>query len=107
MTTSCEPRVFLAQLLAEVDMLERELKDLSREAQRGGDFVRQLEEIAARDIRHVEEIEKNTVKVNQEILELKSREKFLTEAVTTGTKSAQLLVQMEARWRGRGRSPTS
>ena len=99
MTMSREPRVSLAQLLAEVDMLEKELKDLSREAQRGGDFVQQLEEIVARDVKHVKEIEKNTVRINQEILELESRENFLTEAVNTGTMSAQLLVQMETQAR--------
>ena len=91
MTMSREPRVSLAQLLAEVDMLEKELKDLSREAQRGGDFVQQLEEIVDRDVKHVEEIEKNTVRVNQEILELESRENFLTEAVNTGVTSGPSL----------------
>ena len=34
--------VSLSQLLAEVDRLERELKELGREAQRGGDYVHQL-----------------------------------------------------------------
>ena len=34
--------VSLSQLLAEVDRLEREMKELGREAQRGGDFVHQL-----------------------------------------------------------------
>ena len=99
MTMNRDPRLSFSQLLAEVDMLERELKDLSREAQRGGDFIQQLHEIVARDVKHVEEIEKDTARVNQEILELESREKFLTEAVNSGTKSAQLLVQMETQAR--------
>ena len=41
--------VSLSQLLAEVDRLERELKKQGREAQRGGDFVHQLQEIVKRD----------------------------------------------------------
>ena len=41
--------VSLSQLLSEVDRLERVLKELGSEVQRGGDFVHQLQEIVKRD----------------------------------------------------------
>jgi hypothetical protein len=52
--------VCASQLLAEVDRLEREMKELGREAQRGGDFVHQFQEIVERDTKGVEDIERNT-----------------------------------------------
>ena len=53
--------VSISQLLAEVDILEREL---SREAQRGGDFVHQLQEVVKRGAnKRVEDIERNTSKI--------------------------------------------
>ena len=69
--------VSLSQLLAEVDMLERELKKQGREAQRGGDFVHQLQEIVEEDNKRVEDMEDNTSKITQEMLEWEAREKFL------------------------------
>ena len=60
--------VSLSQLLAEVDMLERELKDLSREAQRGEDFNNQLQEIVERDLKNVEEIQKETSRISHTVL---------------------------------------
>ena len=93
--------VSLSQLLAEVDRLERELKELGREAQRGGDFVHQLQEIVERDTKRVEDIERNTSKIAQEMVEWEARERFLTDAVSTGTQSSQLLVQMESQARSK------
>ena len=61
--------VSLSQLLAEVDRLERELKELGREAQRGGDFVHQLQEIVERDTKWVVDIESNTRRIAQEMLD--------------------------------------
>ena len=44
-------------LVAEVDRLEREVKELGREARRGVNVVHQLMEIIERDEKRVEEIE--------------------------------------------------
>ena len=93
--------VSLSQLLAEVDRLERELKELGREAQRGGDVVHQLQEIIVRDENRVGDIERNTSKITQEMMEWEARERFLTAAVNTGTQSSQLLVQMESQARSK------
>ena len=93
--------VSLSQLLAEVDRLERELKKQGREAQRGGDFVHQLQEIVERDTKRVEDLERNTSKITQEMVEWEARERFLTDAVSTGTQSSQLLVQMESQARSK------
>jgi chromosome segregation ATPase len=93
--------VSLSQLLAEVDRLESELKKLGREAQRGGDFVHQLQEIVEKDTKRVEDMEDNTSKITQEMLEWEAREKFLTDAVSRGTQSSQLLVQMETQARSK------
>ena len=41
--------ISLSELLLEVDRLESELKELGREAQRGGDFVHHLEDIVERE----------------------------------------------------------
>ena len=93
--------VSLSQMLAEVDRLERELKEQGREAQSGGDFVHQLQEIVERDTKRVEDIERNASKVTQEMVEWEARERFLTDAVSTGTQSSQLLVQMESQARSK------
>ena len=69
MAITREHQFTLSQLLAEVDKLENELKDLSREAQRGGNVVQQLEEIVERDVKYVEEIQRDTARISQEILE--------------------------------------
>ena len=57
--------------------MERELKKQGREAQRGGDFVHQLQEIVEEDNKRVEDMEDNTSKITQEMLEWEAREKFL------------------------------
>jgi hypothetical protein len=45
----------------------------------------------------VEDIERNTSKmITQETLEWETRERFLTDAVSIGTQSSQLLIQMES-----------
>ena len=81
--------------------MERELKELGREAQRGGDFVHQLQEIVEEDNKRVEDMEDNTSKITQEMLEWEAREKFLTDAVSPGTQSSQLLVQMKTQARSK------
>ena len=58
MAKTIDHQFTLSQLLAEVDKLENELKDLIREAQRGGNVVQQLEEIVARDVKYVEDTER-------------------------------------------------
>ena len=98
MSGGCGP-ISLSELLAEVDRLERELKELGREAQRGGDFVHHLEEIVERDTRRVGEVERETSKIAREVLEWEDRERFLADAVTSNTNSSQLLVQMETQAR--------
>ena len=79
--------------------MERELKELGREAQRGGDFVHQLQEIVKRDTKRVEDIERNTSRITQEMVEWEAGERFLMDAFSTGTQSSQLLVQMESQAR--------
>jgi hypothetical protein len=49
----------------------------------------------------VEDIWRNTSKITQEMVEWEARERFLTEAVSTGTQSSQLLVQMESQARSK------
>ena len=85
----------LSALLAEVDKLEREIRDLSREEQRGEEYVKQLEQIIDKDIRQGQEIERDIVDLNREIAELEQRERFLISANETASQSVQLLKQME------------
>ena len=49
----------------------------------------------------MEDIWRNTSKITQEMVEWEARERFLTEAVSTGTQSSQLLVQMESQARSK------
>ena len=65
--------VSLSQLLSEVDRLERVLKELGSEVQRGGDYVHQLQEIVERDTKRVEDIGRNTSKITQEMVEWEAR----------------------------------
>ena len=81
--------------------MEWELKELGREAQRGGDVVHQLHEIIDRDEKRVGDIERNTSNITQEMMEWEARERFLTAAVNIGTQSSQLLVQMESQARSK------
>ena len=81
--------------------MEKELKELGREAQRGEDFVHQLQELVERDTKRVGEIERDTSKIAREMLEWEERERFLADAVSTGTQSSQLLVQMESQARSK------
>ena len=85
----------LSALLAEVDKLEREIRDLSREEQRGEEYVKQLEQIIDKDIRQGQQIERDIVDLNREIAELEQRERFLISANETASQSVQLLKQME------------
>ena len=74
--------------------------------------VHQLLEIIERDEMRVEEIERDTVKLTQELLEGETRKRFMTAAVNT-VNAARLVQQMEsqarigASSRRRGRSSTS
>ena len=70
-------------LVAEVDRLEREVKELGREAQRGVNVDHQLLEIIERDEKRVEEIERDTIKFTQELLEGETRKRFMTAAMKT------------------------
>ena len=56
-----------------MDRLERELKELGSEVQRGGDYVHQLQEIVERDTKRVEDIGRNTSKITQEMVEWEAR----------------------------------
>ena len=85
----------LSALLAEVDKLEREIRDLRREEQRGEEYVKQLEEIIDRGIRQGKEIERDIVDINRTIAELEQRERFLISAMETASQSVQLLKRME------------
>ena len=98
MSVGCGP-VSQSELLSEVDRLERGLKELGREAKRGGDFVHHLEEIVERNTRRVGEIDIETNKISREVLEWEERERFLADAVTSNTYSSQLLVQIETQAR--------
>ena len=93
------PSISLPELLAEVDRLERELKELGREAQRGEDFVRQLVEIVERDTRRVGEVERDTSYIAREMLEWEER--FLADALNSSAQSSQLLVHMETQARSK------
>ena len=54
--------------------------------------MHQLQEIVERDTKRVEDIGRNTSKITQKMVEWEARERFLTDAVSTGTQSSQLLV---------------
>ena len=61
----------------------------------------ELQEIVEEDNKRVEDMEDNTSKITQEMLEWEARERFLTDAVSTGTQSSHLLVQMESQARSK------
>ena len=56
-------------------------------------------EIIVRDTKRVEDIERNTSRITQEMVEWEAGERFLMDAFSTGTQSSQLLVQMESQAR--------
>ena len=87
-------------LVAEVDRLEREVKELGREARRGVNVVHQLLEIIERDEKRVEVIERDTVKFTQELLEGETRKRFMTAAVNT-VDAARLVQRMESKARSK------
>ena len=87
-------------LVAEVDRLEREVKELGREARRGVNVVHQLLEIIERDEKRVEVIERDTIKFTQELLEGETRKRFMTAAVNT-VNAARLVQQMESQARSK------
>ena len=87
-------------LVAEVDRLEREVKELGREARHGVNVVHQLLEIIERDKKRVEVIERDTVKFTQELLEGETRKRFMTAAVNT-VNAARLVQQMESQARSK------
>ena len=92
---SSSSRVSLTDLLAQVDRLDREVMDLGREAERGEQFVKELEEMINRDMKEGVEVEKKISSCSKDIRELEEREKFLINAVESSYQSSQLLVQME------------
>ena len=94
---SSSSRMSLTDLLAQVDRLEREVRDLGREAERGEHFVRELEETINRDMKEGAEVEKKISSCSKDIRELEDREKFLINAVESSYQSSQLLVQMETK----------
>ena len=87
-------------LVAEVDRLEREVKELGREARRGVNVVHQLLEIIERDEKRVEEIERDTIKFTQKLLEGETRKRFMTAAVNT-VNAARPVQQMESQARSK------
>ena len=62
--------------------------------------VHQLLEIIERDEMRVEEIERDTVKFTQELLEGETRKRFMTAAVNT-VNAARLVQQMESQARSK------
>jgi len=85
----------LSQLLAEVDKLEREIKLLNREAQKGEQYVHLMEEMIDRDMKKYAEIERDIANISKESRELEERDKFLTNAIQSGVQSANYLKKME------------
>jgi hypothetical protein len=57
--------------------------------------------IVEKDAKGIEDIEKNTCKITKEMVEWEARERFLTDALSTGTQSSQLLVQVESQARSK------
>ena len=55
----------LSQLLAEVDKLEREIKLLNREAQKGEQYVHLMEEMIDRDMKKYAEIERDIANISK------------------------------------------
>ena len=51
MTSRQRDDVTLTNILKQVDTLEREIRDLGREAQKGEQFVKNLEEVIDRSVR--------------------------------------------------------
>ena len=54
MTSRQRDDVTLTNILKQVDTLEREIRDLGREAQKGEQFVKNLEEVIDRLVKYVE-----------------------------------------------------
>ena len=55
----------LSELLAEVDKLEREIKLLNREAQKGEQYVQFMEEMIDRDMKKYAEIERDIANISK------------------------------------------
>jgi len=88
--------ISLSALLSQVDKLEGELKSLTREVDKGEQYVKTLEDMIERDMNEYAEKEKTVSDIGKDIRELEDREHFLKNAIENANQSSRLLSQMES-----------
>ena len=89
------PDLSLPDLLALVDSLQQQLKDLSREVEAEENHVAQLEEMITKDQEKEARLRQDVNNISKELLEWEDRERFLAGAIDSNYKNYQVLQQME------------
>ena len=85
----------LPDLLAQVDSLQQQLKDLGRQVEAEENHVACLEEKITKDQEKEAKLRQDASNISRELLEWEDREKFLAGAIDSNYKNYQVLKQME------------
>ena len=89
------PDLSLPDLLAQVDRLQQELKDLDREVGREENHVAHLEMMITKDQEKETKLRQDVSNVSKELLEWEDRERFLAGAIDSNYQNYQVLLQMQ------------
>ena len=89
----------LPDLLAQVDSLQQQLKDLGREVEAEENHVACLEEKITKDLEKEAKLRQDVSNISKELLEWEGREKFLAGAIDSNYQNYQVLQQMEVEGR--------
>ena len=85
----------LPDLLAQVDSLQQQIKDLGREVEGEEKHVVHLEEMITKDQEKEARLRQDVNNISKELLEWEDRERFLAGAIDSNYKNYQVLQQME------------